>query len=118
MFKFCRKYKYLEKIYCLSLFDILKKIHISNDYSRLKNTEFLWRVSTKFKILFRFCFICYALFLMFIYSVFVVNLIIDASNNLFYIFVNLLILFLPLIILELILIFLIPIEVMKSEIER
>ena len=110
MFKFYRKYKYQDKIYNLSLWDIWKKIHISNEYSRFKETDSLWKVSTKFKALFRLCFVCYAIILIALYTVFIIDFTIEPSGNLFYIFLNLLIMILPLFLIEIGLTFLVPLQ--------
>ena len=111
MFQFCRKYKYQDKIYNLSLWDIWKKIHISNEYSKLDKTNFLWKISIKFKALFRLCFACYAIILIVLYVVFIIDLTIEPSGNLFYVFLNLLIMILPLIVIELGLTFLVPLQI-------
>ena len=110
MFKFSRKYKYQDTIYNLSLWDIWKKIHISNEYSKFKETNFSWKVSTKFKALFRLCFACYAIILIALYTIFIIDLTIEPSGNLFFIFLNLLIMILPLFLIELGLTFLVPLQ--------
>lgn len=118
MFKLSRKYKYQDEIYNLSLWDIWKKIHISNEYSNLDKINFLWKISIKFKALFRLCFACYAIILIMLYTVFIIDLTIEPSGNLFYIFLNLLIMILPLIIIETGLTFLVPIKIKEIKNKR
>jgi len=115
MFIVYRKYKYQNKVYNISLWDIWKKIHISNEYSKLKKTNSLWKVSTKFKALFRLCFVCYAIILIALYTVFIIDLTIEPSGNLFYIFLNLLIMISPLFLIELGLTFLVPLQIQRKE---
>jgi len=107
---FNRRYRHKDKLYNLSLWEIWKKIHISNEYSTLIESNFLWRVSIKFKTLFRLCFACYAIVLI-IFTAFVIDLTIEPSGNLFYIFLNLLIMILPLFLTELALTLFVPFDV-------
>jgi len=111
---FTRRYRHKDKLYNLSLWEIWKKIHISNEYSTLIGSNFLWKVSTKFQILFRLCFACYAIVLIILYTVFVIDLTIEPSGNLFYIFLNLLIMILPLFLTELALTLFVPLDVLQN----
>ena len=111
MSKLSRKYKYKDKVYNLSLWNIWKKIHISNEYSNLDKTSLSWKISTKFKVLFRLCFACYAIILIALYAIFIIDLTIEPLGNLFYVFLNLLIMLLPLVLIEFGLTFLVPIQI-------
>jgi len=111
MYTFSRKYKYQGHVYSLPWWELWKKIHISNEYSKIKETNFSWKISQGFKALFRLCFACYAILLIILYTVFIIDLTIEPSGNLFYIFLNFLIIISPLCIIELGLILTVPIQV-------
>ena len=110
MSKLCRKYKKV----CLPLWEIWKKIHVTNDYTTIGDNNISWRVSAKFKLFFRLCFVCYAVALIVIYATIIPKVIIDASGNLFYVLVNLVVLISPLIVIEFAVVFLVPIEITKD----
>lgn len=109
---FSKKYQYQDKTYYLSLLVIWKKLHVSNEYSKINGTDLSWKISSRFKSLFRLCFVCYGI-LIALYLVFITSFTIDASGNLFYVFLNLFIIFFPLYLIELGMTYLVPLQVEK-----
>ena len=99
----------------VSIWEIWKKIHISNEYTESLKTGSQWRISSKSKIFFRLCFFCYGVIFALLYLFYILHMTIDPSGNLFYIFLNLVIAAIPLILIELVLIFTVPIECKQKD---
>ena len=111
MFNAQRTIDYKGETFSLSLWDIWKKLHVNNEFSKMDNNkETSWKISTKFKIIFRVCFPCYALVLLVVYVGFVIDLTIEPSGNIWLVLINFIILCIPLLLIELLLALFVPLQ--------
>jgi len=104
--RICKCCKNREKV---SLFKIWKKIHFSNEYTQTREGS-LWRVSTKFKLISKICFLCYGLVFAWFYLWYLQITMIDTSGNILLVMLNLIALLMPLFVVELMLVYTVGIE--------
>ena len=110
--RICKCCKNKDKI---SIWEIWKKLHITNTYTKTVNKNSLWRISSKFKLYSRLCFFCYCIVYVWLYFEYLLHMTIDTDGKLLYIFLNLFILLFPFILTEFILLFTVSIECEKQE---
>lgn len=99
----------------ISIWDVWKKVHITNIYTETVNKKSSWRISSKFKLFSRLCFLCYGIVYVWLYFKYLFYMTIDADGKLSYVFLNLIIAFFPLIITEIILLYTVGIECEKKD---
>jgi len=104
--RICKCCRNKEKI---SIWQIWKKIHLLNEYTKTNNGT-LWRVSFKFKLFLRLCFFCYGFVYILIYLWYLEHMVIKANGELLIVILNLFISIIPLIVIEIILLFTVKIE--------
>jgi hypothetical protein len=97
----------------ISIWQIWKKIHFSNEYTKTNNDGTLWRVSSKYKLFLRLCFFCYGFVYVLFYLWYLEHMTIDANGRILIVLLNLFISIIPLIVIEIILLFTVKIECKK-----
>ena len=94
----------------ISVLEIWWKLHFENSFTETKKYKSRWRISSKFKTFSKICFICYGVFLAWLYFKYLLFITVAPNGNLFLIFLNLVLISLPIIIVEFMIIYTVGIE--------